>query len=278
MIWSRFDWSPAAWSAVKEDPARLRDEIEDYVRELMPRLASLGVVEVDFWNEPTGFTDLDEVITDPALRADLFKLGHSLAPSVRLGINEHTILSAGGLNTAKHDAYAAVIQDLLDRDAPLAAIGMQGHMGEDFTPPTQLWTILDRFAEFGLPLHVTEFDVNTEDHLTQADYTRDFYLALFAHPAVESITTWGFWGGDIWIPQAQLWREDWSMKPNAQAFVKLMTQTLHTDETVRTDSAGQARVRGFRGDYELTARLNGKTHTATAALDADGQTVRIQLQ
>ncbi|MEM7624065.1 MAG: endo-1,4-beta-xylanase [Planctomycetota bacterium] len=270
VVWSRFDWSPASWEAARDDPARLRAEIEAYITELMPRLASLGVVEVDFWNEPTGFKDLDQVITDPALRADLFKLGHELAPSIRLGINEHTILSAGGLNTAKQDEYAAVIHDLIDRGVPLGAIGMQGHMGEDFTPPTKLWEVLDRFAEFDIPIHVTEFDVNTEDFLTQADYTRDFMLAVFAHPAVESITTWGFWGKGIWIPRAEMWTADWQVKPNAEAFMKLLDETLHTHETVTTDARGQARVRGFLGEYELNVTADGRRSEARAVLERGG--------
>lgn len=149
--------------------------------------------------------------------------------------------------------------------------------GEDFTPPAKLWEILDRFAEFGLPLHVTEFDVNTEDELTQAEYTRDFYLALFAHPSVDSITTWGFWGGKMWIPQAQMWREDWSMKPNAEAFVKLVTDTLHTHETSTTDTEGQATVRGLHGDYTVTVTGDGNTTQADTTLDPDGQTLTVTL-
>ncbi|MEM9882212.1 MAG: endo-1,4-beta-xylanase [Planctomycetota bacterium] len=277
VIWSRFDWSPAAWSAARDDPARLRAAMEDYVHEVMPRLESLGVHEIDFWNEPASFTEIDQILTDPALRADFFKLGQSLAPSAKLIVNEHTILSAGGLNGARQDAYAAIIQDLLDRDAPLAGIGMQVHMGEDFTPPEKLWEVLDRFAAFGLPIQVTEFDVNTEDELTQADYTRDFYLAMLAHPAVESVTTWGFWGQKMWVPGAEMWREDWSIKPNGEAFVKLLTDTLHTDEQTTTDPAGRADVRGFHGDYRVTVTRGDQRVTVDAELTPAGDTLRVIL-
>ncbi len=156
---------------------------------------------------------------------------------------------------------------------------MQGHMGEDFTPPTKLWEILDRFAEFGIPLHVTEFDVNTEDELTQADYTRDFALAVFAHPAVESLTFWGFWGGDMWIPQAQLWTKEWEPRPNAQALIELLAHTLHTHEHAVTDSAGGADFRGFCGEYEVkVSRPGGATTDATIRLDKGGSSVRITLE
>ncbi|MEO1237197.1 MAG: endo-1,4-beta-xylanase [Planctomycetota bacterium] len=277
VIWSRFDWSPAAWSEAKDDPAQLRAEMESYVHDVMPRLEALGVHEIDFWNEPASFQEIDQVLTDPALRANFFKLGQSLAPSAKLIINEHTILSAGGLNVARQDAYAAIIQDLLDRDAPLAGIGMQVHMGEDFTPPTKVWEVLDRFAAFGLPIQITEFDVNTEDLKTQADYTRDFYLAVMAHPAVQSVTTWGFWGAKMWVPGAEMWHEDWTIKPNGEAFAKLITDTLHTDERVTTDPSGRAVVRGFHGDYRISAARDGRRATLETTLSPDGQTVRLVL-
>ncbi|MEM6550715.1 MAG: endo-1,4-beta-xylanase [Planctomycetota bacterium] len=277
VVWSRFDWSPATWSAAKHDAGELRQAMETYIRDVMTRLDHLGVHEIEFWNEPASFQQIEEVITDPALRADLFKLGQSLAPNAKLIINEHTILSAGGLNTARQDAYFAIIQDLLDRGAPVAGIGMQAHMGEDFTPPTKVWEILDRFAHFNLPIQITEFDLNTEDELTQAEYTRDFYLALLAHPSVEAITTWGFWEPVMWVPGAEMWRQDWTIKPNGEAFHKLLTDTLHTDERTTTDRKGIATVRGFHGQYLITITHNGKRVTKEATLDHDGETLRITL-
>jgi hypothetical protein len=39
---------------------------------------------------------------------------------------------------------------------------------------------LDRFAAFEKELEITEFDINTSDKATQADYTRDFMTATFS--------------------------------------------------------------------------------------------------
>lgn len=278
VVWSRFDWSPAAWSQLRDDPEALRAETLAYIERLMTRFESLGVYETDMVNEPTGFHEVNDAVGDPGLWAQWFETAKRFGPSVRLGINEHTILSAGGLNRAKQDAYAAVIEDLIERGAPLEGIGMQGHMGEDFTPPTRLIEVLDRFAVYGLPLYVTEFDINTEDELTQADYLRDFVLAVFSHPATESITLWGFWGGKIWIPRADLWREDWTPKPAADAWVELMTETLHTHETINTDDRGQATVRGFLGDYMIKATDPfGNQIEKRVVLDHSGRHVQLTL-
>ncbi|MEM1028493.1 MAG: endo-1,4-beta-xylanase [Planctomycetota bacterium] len=277
VLWSRFDWMPAAWSDLQDDPAALRAAINDYILELMTEVSARGVLQTDMVNEPVGFHQFEDVIQDPAMRADWFTRANEIAPSVALHINEHTILSAGGMNVAKHDAYANVIQDLLDRGAPVSGIGMQAHMGEDFTPPAQLWRVLDRFAAFGLPIHITEFDINTDDDLTQGEYHRDFMLAVFAHPAVESITLWGFWEPQVWFPQATMWRSDWSTKPNAEAFVELMTETLHTHGIVRTDASGRAVVRGFHGEYLVTVQIDGKRVEARPSLGKADAVVELTL-
>lgn len=277
VVWSRFDWSPREYTEARDDPARLKAEIDADIREVVGWVTEYGAESVDLVNESNQFRQFEEVIQEPGLRASWFKAAHAVSPSLRLGINEHTMLSGGGLNRAKQDGYADVIRDLIDRDTPLHFIGMQGHMGEDFTPPTVIWEVLDRFAEFGLPITITELDINTEDEQTQADYLRDFVLAVFAHPAVESVTLWGFWGGDIWIPQAELWREDWSRTPAADAWVKLVTETLHTEESLVTDRDGQASVRGFRGTYRITVEHPQGQGQSTTRLDADGTTVDITL-
>lgn len=63
-----------------------------------------------------------------------------------------------------------------------------------------------------LPISQTELSVNVTDEAVQADYLRDFMTVFFSHPATESIVHWGFWKGQHWIPNASLFREDWTPK------------------------------------------------------------------
>lgn len=267
LIWSRWDWSPPSWESYRDQPKKLRAEIEAYIREVLPQYAELGIEEIDLLNEPTGFHDIDDVITDPGLRASWFEVAHEVAPDMKLLVNEHTMLSAGGQDRVKQDKFAAIVQDLIDRGAPLHGIGMQGHMGEDFTPPTKLWEVLDRFGAYGLPIHITELDINTGDEQAQADYLRDFILAVFAHPASEAITLWGFWEPTMWIPAATLYRTDWSRRPAGDALHELLTETLHTSASLRTDATGQAGVRGFKGRYRVRVTRDGAESVATFELN-----------
>ena len=52
---------------------------------------------------------------------------------------------------------------------------------------------LDKLAETGLPVWVTEFNIVAEDEDTRADYIETAMRAFFGHPAVEGILLWGFW-------------------------------------------------------------------------------------
>lgn len=66
-----------------------------------------------------------------------------------------------------------------------------GYRGPGATP-AQFIAMLDRYAQFGKPLHVTEFSVPSEGLGLdgQARVVRAIFALAYAHPACESITYW----------------------------------------------------------------------------------------
>ena len=277
LVWSRFDFSPDPWKSL-QNPTQLQNAVEAYNRDVLKELEPLGIDDLEVLNEPVGFHQFEDVIGNDDDRAKYFELAHEIAPSIPLlNINENGILSAGGDNKAKQDKYFAVIKKIKDAGAPLGGIGFQGHMGEDFTPPEQIWRVMDRFATFGVPLQVTEFDVSTEDEAVQADYVRDFTTAVFAHPSSNAVITWGFWEGKMWIPQAALWRKNWQPKPAGEAWMTLMKKTFNTDDTLKSDAQGAIKDRAFMGQVRVTATKDGVTTTKTVDLDKAGAQVKLVL-
>ena len=154
---------------------------------------------------------------------------------------------------------------------------MQAHFGLQMTPPEELFERLNGFAAFGLPLAITEFDVNTTDERLQADYLRDFLTVAFSHPAVSSFLMWGFWEGMHWLPDAALYRQDWSLKPNGQVWRDLVLKTWWTNANGRTDRNGVFTTRGFLGEYEISATANGKTVTRRVKLEKPGGEFTLRL-
>ena len=203
---------------------------------------------------------------------DWFQQAENIDPAATRYINDYGILtSAGSTNSANQQHYADTIQFLLDNNAPIDGIGFQSHFVEStLTGPENLWAILDRFHQFGLDMQVTEFDFDTTNEQLQADFTRDFLTAMFAHEGVDDVVLWGFWEDAHWRPDAAMFRSDWSLKPNGQAYLDLVFGDWWTDENLQSGVDGLAEVRGFKGEYEVTVTHNGEEQIVPILLSDGG--------
>ncbi|MCA9261016.1 MAG: endo-1,4-beta-xylanase, partial [Planctomycetales bacterium] len=215
----------------------------------------------------------------PQAMVDWFRVADAAAPNADLYLNEYGILaSGGGVQTANQDQLVQTLQYLEQNGAPIDGVGLQSHFTtSSLTGPEQLWEVLDRFAELGLNIQVTEFDFGVDDEQLQAQYTRDFYTAVFAHEGVSDLLTWGFWEGAHWRPNAAMFRTDWSIKPNGEAFLDLVFGEWWTDEATTVDDSGRAVVRGFLGDYvvdvssdryDVATQIDMSLDASGAALEA----------
>jgi endo-1,4-beta-xylanase len=190
------------------DSAEQRAEIEEWFNAVATRYPDVDQVEVvneplhDPPNQPgngggnylqalggSGVTGWDWII-------EAFRLARqTFADSVSLMINEYSIINS----SVSTDQYRHII-DLLQADTLIDAIGIQGHA---FSQDVQNYAILrnlDTLAATGLPIYVTELDVDGETDLKQVrNYMRLFPL-FWEYPAIKGITLWGFRPG--------MWRTD----------------------------------------------------------------------
>lgn len=251
LVWPGWRNVPRDLPALADRPDALRDRIrrhfEDEIGATRGRIDDWDVI-----NEPFANNDLMGVLGDDAM-VDWFRHARELDPKPRLFLNDYAALVAGGANTPHKDHFEKTLRFLRDKGAPLGGVGIQAHFGGQVTPPELLLKELDRWAAFGLPVHITEFDLDMHDEELQADYTRDFLTAMFSHPAVEAVLTWGFWESRHWRPDAAMWRRDWSIKPNGRVWTQLTRETWWTDLAGTTDDGGRWNGPGFHGDYEITA-------------------------
>ena len=156
-------------------------------------------------------------------------------------------------------------------------LGIQGHLGQQLLPPAQVLEDLDLLATANLPIQISEFDINTPDEQLQADYTRDLLIACYSHPAVDGFFKWGFWEGQHWIPQAAMFRRDWSPKPNALVWREWVFGKWRTRIDSTTDTDGLVATRGHRGIYIVTVRHGDGERESTLALGKDGAEISISL-
>jgi endo-1,4-beta-xylanase len=279
LVWPGWRNLPASIQALRgtarqgEIPARALAHIEEIVgatRDL--------VEEWDVLNEPYANHDLMDLF-GASIQTEWFKAARTAHAQAPLYLNDYSNHDAA-LDAGHVAHFETTARYLKNQGAPIGGLGLQGHISASPSPLTNVLAVLDRYAALGLPVRVTEFDINTDDEELQADYTRDFLIALYSHTSVVGLQHWGFWEGAHWIPQAAMYRRDWSEKPNARAYRALVLDAWRTRATGTTDTAGTWRGRGFHGDYVVTVEHGGKSYEQVFTLRAGATgptTVRVPL-
>ena len=74
-----------------------------------------------------------------------------------------------------------------------------------------------------------------------------------------------------------MYRSDWSLKPNGQAYLDLVFDEWWTDEDLATGAGGSVDVDGFKGEYELLISHQGQQQVVTATLTEGGLTIDVAL-
>ena len=277
IIYPGFQFMPSFMRKLEKDPPALRKRVLEQVVEVVEATKKFQFRDYDVTNELRDLPDLHRLLGKEAV-AEWFRVAREHNSVSRMALNENTILTNGGATETEKENYAGWIQYLMDQGVGPDVIGLQGHFGENVTGAEKVWSILDRFAKFGKPLQITEYDLVTGDEEGQGRYMRDFLTMFFAHPATEAFTMWGFWEGRMWQPPGALIRKDWTLKPNGQAYVDLVLKEWWTWANGATGADGVFAARGFMGDYEITVTSGAARKTVPAKLEQAGTKVAVTVE
>jgi endo-1,4-beta-xylanase len=184
-------------------PAEQKEEVEEWIKSYCERYPETDFIDVV--NEPLhavpdyavalGATGLDWVVWS-------FEKARQYCPNAKLILNDYNIIS----NDAATDIYITIV-DLLKSKNLIDIIGEQGHFLET-TPLATIKKNLDKLNATGLPIHISEFDIDLVDDNAQRDKYMEQFPALWTHPGVQGITLWGYKEGAIWRPNAFLQRSN----------------------------------------------------------------------
>jgi GH35 family endo-1,4-beta-xylanase len=183
-------------------PEEQLEEIDEWFAALAERYPDLDTIEVV--NEPlhdppsspgngggnyiealggAGVTGWDWIVT-------AFRMARQHFPSSELVLNDYSIINSPA-DTGRYLQIIALLQaeDLID------AIGEQGHAFSTRGPVDAMRTNLDALAQTGLPIYITELDIDgPTDDIQLFDYQRLFPL-FWEHPGVFGVTLWGYLPG-----------------------------------------------------------------------------------
>lgn len=181
-------------------------EIEEWMAALAARYPNVDYIDVV--NEPLhakpgyraalggeGTTGWDWVIKS-------FELARRYFPNADLHLNDYSVLTRPDFVTP----YLTIV-NLLNERGLIDGIGEQAHFYERAPDPAVMRANLDTLAATGLPLYISEFDVNFTDDARQAIRVSELFPRFWSHPSVLGVTYWGYrkgamWQSDAWLTSA----------------------------------------------------------------------------
>lgn len=147
-----------------------------------------------------------------------FVRARASAPTAQLLYNDYDV----GISGAKSDAMYELMQELLASDTPIDGVGFQMHVKSDFDQLNEVAVNLQRFADLGLDVYITELDVAMQEGDTQEQQAEVFAGVLstcLAQPACKATQIWGFTDRYSWLNDANalILTEDYQAKPAYEA-------------------------------------------------------------
>src|SRR5450759_1110946 len=228
-------------------PAQLRDllhkHITDEVSHFKGHIWQWDVVNEAFNDDGTMRNTIWLHALGPDYIADAFRWTHQADPHALLFYNDYNIEGLG----AKSDAAYALVKQLRAQGVPINGVGLQTHLDTQYGFPDHMQQNMQRFADLGLKVALTEVDVrttlpvtSTEQLAQNADYSQSLQACLLVRQCI-SYTVWGFGDAYSWVPgvfagegAADIYDENLQPKPSYYALQQnliLDTGAPHRDGT-----------------------------------------------
>lgn len=179
--------------------------------------------------------------------ADAFRAARAADPDARLCINDYNV---EGIN-AKSTAMYNLVRSLRQQGVPVDCVGFQSHLAIQYGFPNDLQQNLQRFADLGVQVRITELDVrmqmprDSSKDATQATYYRNVVNACLAVEACAGVTIWGFTDKHSWVPDtfggegaALIYDENYQKKSSYDAVHDTLASGSGTDDTTPPTTPG----------------------------------------
>ncbi|KAK3083789.1 hypothetical protein FSP39_003248 [Pinctada imbricata] len=273
MFWAVDDHVPAWLNGLSQSQivAEMKRHVTNMISHTKGKLQHWDVnnenLHGDYFERHTG---------NPDITNDMFSWIHNLDPNVKLFLNEFNVATWTECTTALKDQAL----HMKKAGVPLYGIGVQGHFSSSNIDMTTLKYRLDKVAEAGLPIWITELTIKEQDENKKAAALEDVLTLFYSHPAIEGVLLWGFWDGAIYDTQLALANGP-NVTPNAagRKYQNLMKNTWKTYINSQISTSHNVHSNVFMGDYLLNVKHNGQLiHQENFHVGKSGKSLTIHLQ
>lgn len=179
------------------------EEVEEWIRSFCQRYPDVDLIDVV--NEPpphttpsymnaiggTGSTGYDWIIW-------AFQKTRQYCPNATLILNDYNVLRW------QTDSFVR-IANAVKGSGYVDALGAQAH-GLETLPLGELQTNLNKLVGVGLPVYISEYDVNIASDSEQLRVFQEQFQLFWNTPQIQGITLWGYHYGATWVPNSGLIR------------------------------------------------------------------------
>ncbi len=196
------DWLTNGTFTADQLRAILKNHILTEARHYRGKVYSWDVVNEAFNEDGTYRDTIFYRTLGPGYIADALRWARQADPHAKLYLNDYNLEAIG----PKSDAYYNLVKQLKAQGVPIDGVGFQGHLALQYGYPDTLQQNLQRFADLGLDVAITELDIRMyvpadEAKLaTQADWYSRVTKACLAVRRCVGITIWDYTDKYSWIP------------------------------------------------------------------------------
>ena len=182
--------------------AAMNNHIDNVVGHYKGKIAIWDVVNEALNDDGTLRTSIWDTTIGSQYIALAFQRARADDPNAILVYNDFNIETVN----AKSNSLFNMVSTFKQQGIPIDAIGLQMHLTSGGIDISSLTTNMQRFAQLGLQIYITEMDVryttpiSTSDAQAQATIYANVLKACLQQPACKGLQTWGFTDKYSWIP------------------------------------------------------------------------------
>jgi len=210
----------------------LKQHIFTEMRHFRGKIWQWDVVNEPFNEDGTLQSTIWEQALGPNYIAEALRWAHLADPHAKLFLNDYNIEGIG----AKSDAMYALVKSLKEQHVPIDGVGFETHLGLQYGLP-DMQPNLQRFADLGLDIDITEMDVRMILPATpallaqQASWYAQVMQDCIAVRRCVDFTIWEYTDKYSWVPgfftgqgSADIYDENLAPKP---AYTALLNALEH---------------------------------------------------
>jgi endo-1,4-beta-xylanase len=191
-----------------------RAEVEEWIRLYCERYPDTQLIDVV--NEPPPHTTPAYVAalggsgaSGYDWMAQAFKWAGQYCPNSILILNDYNNIEYANDNTRT----IQMVNAIKSAGAPIHAIGAQAHAAANISTSTVQMYIDKLTAQTGLPVYISEYDINVADDNRQRDIMQSQFTMFWNNANVKGITVWGYIVGSTWVANSGLMSSSGTMRP-----------------------------------------------------------------